>query len=373
MQTNEAPLGKTAIWLIVLLLITGGWWLIKQPETEGEAIKIGAILPMTGWAAYWGEGEVKGIELATEDIRARGEKIDVVIEDSATDPAKSATVAHKLISVDKVHGLVVEYTAPSAAVSPIAFQYRIPMVYDAFIKKPLETNPYAVKVYFDIEKECAIGARYLKEKGYKNIGALILNIDLNPECKRGIINALGKEVAVRFYDFNIDVVDFRTYIAKMKADGIDAVLNVAYEDNAYAFFKQKGELKFNVPVYAGAGVPDNFTPKMYTELPQSFLEGTATYNQRIRDWFTKKLKARFPEIQEKDLITAAYGYDEVMYLYEGLSSCGTAKPECVIEHIKKNKTYESAISAAGFGDDRVIKITPTYYQFKEGKLQEITF
>ena len=327
---------------------------------------------MTGWAAYWGEGEVKGIELAVSDIRAKGGKIDVLIEDSATDPAKSATVAHKLISVDKVDGLVVEYTAPSATVSPIATQYKIPMVYDSFIKTPLKTNPYAVKVYFDIEKECATGARYLKGRGYKNIGALILNIDLNPECKQGIIETLGKDVVVHFYDFNIDVTDFRTYIAKMKSEGIDAVLNVAYEDNGYAFFKQKGELRFNVPVYAGAGVPDNFTAKMQTELPQNVLEGTVTYNQSIRDWFTEKLKTRFTEIQEKDLITAAYGYDEVMYLYEGLTSCNTVKPECVVEHITKNKTYESAINAEGFGDDRVIKITPTYYQFKDSKLQEIT-
>ena len=227
-------------------------------------------------------------------------------------------------------------------------------------------------MYFDIEKECGVATKYFVDKGYKKIGALILNLDMGAECKRGISeNLKNTNSTVVYYDFNVDVVDFRTIIAKMKEDKIDSLVTVAYEDNAIALFKQKAELKLNVPVFAAGGRPDNFNENIYKKLPAEILEGTITYDQNINPNFISKIKNIYPNITEKDLVSSAYGYDEVMYLYNALVRCPGYAPECVTAELIKETHHNPALDATGFGSDRILKLTPTYFMFTQGEFVKI--
>ena len=61
---------------VILVLILVGWG-IYQRNRQSSSVKIGAILPLTGWGGYWGEGEIKGVQLAEKDITAQGGSVDV--------------------------------------------------------------------------------------------------------------------------------------------------------------------------------------------------------------------------------------------------------------------------------------------------------
>lgn len=362
---------KKTIWILVIIIIVGAFFAFNNKNKNSE-VRIGAVLPMTGWGAYWGEGEIKGIELAKDEIAKAGGKVSVIVEDGATDGKQSANAAQKLISIDKVDGLFTEFTAPTSSISPIVTAAKIPFLYDAFIKSPLVSNPYAFKMYFDIEKECKVATDYLKRKGYKKIGALLLNLDMNAECKKGIDESLsGTNVQYISYDFNVDTVDFRTFITKMKADKIDSIINVAYEDNAFAFFKQRAEQKLNIPVFVAGDRPDNFNEKITKGLPSDILEGVITYDQSIRPEFVSKIKTKYPDINDKDILSAAYGYDETMYIYNGITACQKSDIDCVTKFIASSKSLNLALDANGFGDDRVIAINPIYYVFTKGEFKEI--
>jgi len=360
-------MNKKYIWSIVILVVI----IIILVASFGEkssnsSIKIGAIAPLTGWGAYWGEGYTKGIEMAVAEINSSGDKVKVIIEDGATDGVKSATAAQKLINIDGVRGLIVEFTAPASAVSPIALQKGIPLMYDAVTKKIVESNQLAFKMYFDMENQCRVAADYLARHGSKHIGMLSINLDFAEECQSAIEKvSVQTGVKSSFYLFPGDTSDFRTYISKMKTDGVDAIVPVPFEDNAIAFFKQKADLKFDVPVFLGLGVPDAFSIKVRTSVATSSIEGVITYDQAISDGFKSALVARYPGITEKDFLSAAYGYDETMRLYRSLSSC--ADLECVISKMKSD-TYSGALMAKGFDDSRVINVDPIYYRYTGGKL-----
>lgn len=370
-------MNKSVVWgvLLILFLIIGGTLISDNntpsasPNSE-DMIKIGVIAPLTGWGAYWGEGFIKGLELATEEIKSKGGKIEAIIEDGATDAAKSASAAQKLINVDKINALLVEFTGPSSSVSPIAAQNKIPMIYDSLVKKFVDDNPYAFKFYFDIRKQCEIATNYLVKQGHKNIGGILLNLDFAPECQSAMEEVATKTgVNVKTYKFNIDTTDLKTSISKMKSDGVDAIVPVFYEDHAISFFKQRSDLGFRVPVFMGIGIPDGLTEKVRVSVPTDSLEGVIAYDQPIADEFLKRLREKYPNITEKDHTSAAYGYDELMYLWNGLSACPLGEPECVVQKIKDDK-HVGAVQSPGFGPDRIFDITPTYYQFTNGKLIE---
>ncbi len=361
------------IWLVVAVVLVGGvaWRQSRNnSDTKSDTVKIGAIIPLTGWGAYWGEGYIKGAHLAVDEIRAQGGKIEVVIEDGATEAQKSASAAQKLIAVDGVDALTVEFTGPSSAVSPISAQNKIPLIYNSLVEKFLDENPYSFKMYFDIGKQCTAAAEYLADNGAKKIGGFLLNLDFAPECKVAIEKvAQEKGVASKIYLFNIDVTDFRTMLAKMKNDHVDSIIPVFYEDHSVSFFKQKDVLDFNVPIFTGIGIPDAFTDKVISSVPQRSIEGVITYDQPVDQKIREKLSIKYPAITEKDFVPAVFGYDEVMYLYRAISQCDKSDEKCVVSKMKED-TYVGGLQAAGFGDDRVLNMSPHYYKYTNGKFHE---
>lgn len=367
---------KIAIGIVVVALVI--WAVVAgvskngQPQA-GDTIKIGAIAPLTGWGAYWGEGYVKGVSLAVDEIRKNGGKIDVIVEDGGTDANKSATAAQKLINIDKVSALTVEFTGPSSSVSPISASNKIPLIYDALPKKFLSTNPYAFKFYFDIGRQCYVAAQYLATHGSKHIGGLSINLDFLPECQASL-EQVTRETGVKttMYPVPTDTTDFRTTLAKMRSEGVDSIVPVFYEDNAISFFKQKNDLKFNVPIFMGIGNPDGFTEKVRMAVATSSIEGVIAYDQPISDVFKAKLASTSSNLMEKDYVQAAYGYDEIMYLYGALSKCGSADADCVVKNIKAD-THVGALGSPGFGEDRVFDMIPVYYKYTEGRLVEFKF
>ncbi len=362
--------------IVVIVLVVGLIWSFVGKRgiapANGEPIKIGAIIPLSGWGAYWGTGEQKGIELAVKDLQAQGMKVQVVVEDSKTDGKEAATAAQKLINIDKVSGILTDFTGPASAVSPIAAQAKVPFIFDAFVKGLVDTNPYALKTYFDAEQQCYEATRYLGKRGHKVIGSLILQLDFNAECKKGMERAASETgVTVRHYDVPVNTTDFRTIITKMKRDGVQAVVPVVFEDHALIFFKERAEQKFLVPVATGIGKPDAFSEKIQHEAPVASLDGTMTYDQALRDWFIAKAKAEYSGIDEKDLTAAAYGYDMVMYLARGFAHCSTGDAACAVRAISNDRDYQSTLESTGFGGDRVFDITPTYYRYQNGTLTKI--
>jgi branched-chain amino acid transport system substrate-binding protein len=66
---------KWLIWLvIVILVVAGGWFALKDGNTATETgpIKIGVSMPFSGEAASYGEAGRAGLELALKEINDAG-------------------------------------------------------------------------------------------------------------------------------------------------------------------------------------------------------------------------------------------------------------------------------------------------------------
>lgn len=71
------------------------------PSSEGT-LKIGAVLPMTGGSAVFGEKFKQAYSLAVEEINAaggiNGKKLEIIIEDSQEKPQVGKTATEKLVA-----------------------------------------------------------------------------------------------------------------------------------------------------------------------------------------------------------------------------------------------------------------------------------
>jgi branched-chain amino acid transport system substrate-binding protein len=95
--------------LAVLLFMTFSAYLGSAGETyAAEPIKIGAILDMTGPAAMLGPLFKDGITMALEENKNQvaGRRLELIVEDGATDPTTALEKARKLVERDKVKVII---------------------------------------------------------------------------------------------------------------------------------------------------------------------------------------------------------------------------------------------------------------------------
>ncbi|WP_026175100.1 ABC transporter substrate-binding protein [Thermus igniterrae] len=66
-------------------------------------LKVGVILPLSGASAVAGKAALNGIQLAADEVNAQGRvRLELVVVDDGTDPAKAVPAFTKLMTVDRV-------------------------------------------------------------------------------------------------------------------------------------------------------------------------------------------------------------------------------------------------------------------------------
>ena len=89
--------------VIIIAIIIAGVYYNNTPKEE-KTIKIGVIMPLTGFLANVGIDTKNAIDLAYNDLSA-SKDVQLIFEDDACDSAKALTAYRKLVDMDKVNYL----------------------------------------------------------------------------------------------------------------------------------------------------------------------------------------------------------------------------------------------------------------------------
>jgi len=92
-----------------------------------EPLRIGALNPLTGAGGQYGPSMAKVIQSVAEEINKAGgiagQKIEVTVADTQTNPDAGVAAAHKLIDVDRVAAVVGTWaSAVTTAVAPLCWE-----------------------------------------------------------------------------------------------------------------------------------------------------------------------------------------------------------------------------------------------------------
>ncbi|MEM4215062.1 MAG: ABC transporter substrate-binding protein [Candidatus Pacearchaeota archaeon] len=144
--------------LLCLFLVSSIFVAGCAKKEKEEVIKIGAILPLTGNVAFWGQPVQKGMEFAAKEINSKGgingKKIELRIEDSKGDATEGVIALNKLLNIDKVLTVSVHTTAVSNAVAPILEENKVPWIANAADPGLPLTYKYAFKTFYNAYDEC---------------------------------------------------------------------------------------------------------------------------------------------------------------------------------------------------------------------------
>lgn len=216
-------------------------------SAQAQDVKIGAVLPMTGDAASYGEWMHKGMSIAIDEINGkwRDKKLVVVFEDSKSNPRDGVAAMNKLITVDKVHAVMTTLTGITNALAPIADRNKIVLTTSATLPGITEQSRYLFRNATNLSSEINRLVSFTAGK-YRRPAVLWANLEWAKWGKTAFADGLEKKgiKVVSDQSFPADATDLRAQITKLRAEQPDVVLVLAYKTTGVAL-KQARELGLN--------------------------------------------------------------------------------------------------------------------------------
>ena len=318
--------------VIVLLVAVGiavaGVTQVTGAATAGSApVKIGIITDLTGPAAYWGESTQIGAQIAERELAGEGKPVKLLFEDYKLEPKEAVTAARKLVSVDGVDALYVEFNPATVPVAAAVKDAGIPYVLDSAAVSVVNTSNLAFKTYYDYEASCKAVAERFKQDGIAKISVLKPNIEFGERCANGV-KAIYPDAIIEPY--NVGEPEVRTQMLKLSAAGAGAVVHGGFEPETLSALKTIRENGLAIK-YATL---DDFTssPAFRQYAPE--LEGGYIFGFRP---VTPDFKAKV-DAYGKKLSTyngAALAYIHVKQLARAIYECDR-EPACVSRQLSQS-------------------------------------
>jgi branched-chain amino acid transport system substrate-binding protein len=243
---------------------------------EEETIKVGAIFSITG-PSFLGIPEQRTAEMLVEEINGAGgidgREIELIVKDSGGNPEKALSFAKQLIEEDQVFAII----GPSTSGETLAIKDLMEETGTILVScAAAETivNPVARYVFKTPQKDSYAAQKIfetMREKEISKIGVVVAN--------SGFGNA-GKAQLEKFApDFGIEIViaevydraatDLTAVLTKLKARGVEAVVNWSIVDAQSIIPKNMKQLGMEVPLFQSHG----FGNIKYVEVAGQAAEG----------------------------------------------------------------------------------------------------
>lgn len=248
----------------------------KKDALETKSIKIGAILPLSGDLAQYGESGKQGLTIALNEFKDNHKEVscDIVIEDDKADVKVALSAINKLILDDKVKIIVgAMASGVTLGIAPVINEKKV------ILLSPTSTSSditIAGDYIFRVCVSDAFEGKSMVDYIFKNfptskIGVIYINNDYGIGLKKNFIeNAklVGLNIAID-NGYNPTQKDFKTIINKLKNEKIDLLYIVAQKEQLN-FFSQCKELNYKPQFTGSTMIEDN---DLLSNLG-SFLSGT---------------------------------------------------------------------------------------------------
>jgi len=241
---------------------------------QGEPIKVGVIVPLSGPAGPNGQSVLHAVTVAADLVNAKGgvmgRKLTIVSKDDESTPAVGVTRANEMVA-EKVAVVIEGWNSPvTLAMQPVLARGNVLDITAVSKADPIlagKVNPYAIRLNSSNGQDGAVIADILLNKlNAKRIGFLSQN-DAYGNGAQQVIEAELKKIGkpyekVVVEQFPFKQTDFRVSLANVKQAKPDAVvgINAAESSGMPALIQQ----------YRQAGIEGTFVGAVGTILPTVF-------------------------------------------------------------------------------------------------------
>ncbi len=321
---------------MVLTCMTGCGTPSADNGSNGAAIKIGGIGPLTGGAAIYGQAAKNGAEIAVEEVNAKGGlQFELQFEDDENDAEKAVNAYNKLKDWGMQISLGTVTTQPCIAVSTEITSDRIFALTpsasstDVIGGQPDKDGNVTIprkdamfQMCFTDPNQGVASAQYIKEQ---NLGTKIAIIYNNSDAySTGIYQKFNSEASklglnvVCVKTFTDDSAnDFTSQLNEIKAAGADLVFLPIYYTPASMILQQAAKMKYAPKFFGVDGMDgiltlENFDKKLAEDV-MLLTPFTADAEDETTKSFVAKYKEKFGETPNQ---FAADSYDCIMAIYK---------------------------------------------------------
>jgi branched-chain amino acid transport system substrate-binding protein len=213
----------TVILIAGLILFTLSSITPTFAQQKSETIRIGALLPLTGALLKEGPLDKEGLEMAFEDAgwEVAGRKIELIIEDDATDPTTALDKARKLVERDKVVAIIgPHHSGVANAIQPYINQNKIVNLKVMQFPKALKAKyPYMIALDGTQDQNCAPMGWFAYEKlGYKKVTTIGPDYVAGRAFLGGFMSGFKEKggTIVQEQWFPVGSIDFGPYLGNLK-------------------------------------------------------------------------------------------------------------------------------------------------------------
>jgi branched-chain amino acid transport system substrate-binding protein len=350
-----------------------------------ETYKIGGLFSVTGPTSFLGDPEKKSLQMAIDEINAKGgidgHKLEAVIRDTEGIPDKAVLAANELISNEKVLAIIgPSLTQTTLPLVPLAESNKVPLISCAAgieITEPVK--PYVFKTAQNDVLAVAAIYDHMKKQNIKKVGILTVENSFGESGKKQLTSQaaqFGIQV-VQAESFGGKDTDMTAQLTKIRAAQPDAIICWGTNPGPAVVARNAQQLNIKIPLYQSHGVA---SPK-FIELAQDAAEGILLPTGKIlvadqlpdADPQKPVLKSYIEQFEQQFKTPVSgfggYAYDAMHMLAKALEGTGgdrekiRAALEKISGHVGISGTFNfTPTDHNGLGQDAFVMV-----QIKDGK------
>jgi branched-chain amino acid transport system substrate-binding protein len=333
------------------------------PAWAQDTIKIGLVTALSGQSARAGEAITRGLQVAIDEINAKGgvlgRKLELVRRDDEATPAKGVIAARELLYKEKVAVLFGGLDTPvSIAIVPIVNEAKVPFMGPWAAGTAITRNGANPNFVFRVSAVDEIVDKAMLQYSQKifnakSCGMILVNNPWGESNEKGLTAALSakgmKPAGIEKFEGNdIDVVP---QLTRLKSAGADCLFLVGNVGPSAQVVKSLDRMGWKPPIVSHWGPAGG----RFTELagPSAkdvhFIQTYSFFGKQspMGEKVLKALMAKYSDVKSAGDVTPAVGvanaYDAMMLTALAIQAAGSTDGPKIREGFYKVGRYEGLI------------------------------
>lgn len=341
---------------------------------QADALKIGAVLHLTGDQAEPAQAFLQGIQLAVDEINGKGgvlgKKLVIILEDDELKPRLAQTAAVKLVNADRVNAVILASYIEAMATGPYLEEQKIPSIVLWDSAKDIEdVGEYVFGIGIWTPSSGEVAADFI----YENMGLRkIAIVNIQNEWSLAVSDFFKKEFEKKggvVVDTQpilpSDTIDFRTTIMKVKESDADGIYS-PITDGLTVFYKQLRELDFDKPIITSDIITENHIDVL-KEAAEGIYQTQANDPGSPRTTHMKGLYIEKYNKELKQVLFASWGYDAVYMIKEAAERGNSADSESIKNNLYRIQGFEGASGIISIDSNGSSKSLEKVFQIRDGE------
>ncbi|NPV69586.1 MAG: ABC transporter substrate-binding protein [Firmicutes bacterium] len=315
-----------------------------------KEIKIGLVEPLSGGSAGPGINLQRGVQLAVDDINAKGgikgQKVVLLSQDDESNPTKTVNAVKKLIYEDKAVIIIGSNTSScTLAAMDVCAQAKVPQITPSSSSDEItkQGNKFIFRVTASNSTQANALVDYcVNELNLKKVGIIFASDDYGTNAKEGVMKRLQEKhslTPVAVEAFQPKDKDFTSQLTKIKAAGADALFFLGMYDPCALAIKQAKQMDYS-PQVLGLGALTNVK---LVELAGDAALGLTNTQMYVPEGkteadkaFIEKYKAKYNSLPD---YYVALAYDSMMVAAKAIERAGSLDPVKIRDELAKTADF----------------------------------